>query len=44
METTQENKTETQIDSFRQDHPWLEVKCGNLDEDIRYSLDELRLV
>ena len=45
METTQENVTETQTqtDSFWQDHPWLEVD-GEVDEDIRYSLDELRLV
>ena len=41
METTQEN--ETQTDSLKIDHPWLEVD-GEVDEDIRYSLDELRLV
>ena len=40
METVQE-QTETQIPSFQQNHPWLEVD-GEVDEDIRYSLDELR--
>ena len=40
METTQE-QTEPQILSFQQEHPRLEVG-GELDEDLRYSLDELR--
>lgn len=41
MDTTQETAAETQVLSFPADHPWLEVD-GELDEDLRYSLDEIR--
>ena len=41
MDTTQE-QAETQIQSFPEDHPWLEVD-GKVDEDLRYTLDELRM-
>ena len=38
---TMQDQTEPQTDFFRQDHPWLEVD-GEVDEDLRYSLDEIR--
>ena len=40
METKQET-TEPQTEYNPSDHPWLEVE-GNVDEDLRYSLDEIR--
>ena len=40
METLQET-IETQTEYISPDHPWLEVE-GNIDEDLRYTLDELR--
>jgi len=40
MDITQE-QTETQIHSFPEDHPWLEVD-GEVDEDLRFTLDEIR--
>ena len=40
METIQET-TEPQAEYTPSDHPWLEVE-GEVDEDLRFSLDELR--
>ena len=40
MENTQEQESELQV-VFVQDHPWLEIG-DDMDEDIRYSLDEIR--
>lgn len=40
MDTTQE-QTETQYQSFQEGHPWLEVD-GAVDEDLRFTLDEIR--
>ena len=40
METIQET-TKPQAESVSSDHPWLEVE-GEVDEDLRYTLDELR--
>lgn len=40
METLQQE--EPQIDYVREDHPWIEMPLDSLDEDIRYSLDEIR--
>ena len=44
METKQEQQTETPDIIFREDHPWLEVPASSLDEDLRYTLDEIRIV
>ena len=41
METAQE-QAEQQIEPRQSGHPWLEVS-GNVDEDLRYTLDELRI-
>ena len=36
-------KTETQSPAFIwREHPWLELNDSTLDEDIRYTLDEIR--
>ena len=40
IDTVQE-QTESQTDFFQQEHPWLEVD-GEVDEDLRFSLDEMR--
>ena len=42
METTKVPE-EPQSILIREDHPWLEVQDENLDEEIRFSLDEIRI-
>ena len=41
METVQE-KTEPQAEHISPDHPWLEIPNTDIDEEILYSLDEIR--
>ena len=41
METKQASE-EPQVQTIQTEHPWLELPESSLDEDIRYSLDELR--
>ena len=40
MDNLQEQE-ETHVMHFPEDHPWLEVD-GNVDEDLRFTLDEIR--
>ena len=40
MDNIQEQE-ETRVIYFPEDHPWLEVD-GDVDEDLRFSLDEIR--
>ena len=41
MDTEQEQIVE-QSEYISQDHPWLEIQDINIDEEILYSLDEIR--
>ena len=34
---------ETQFEYNREDHPWIEMSESSLDEEIRFSLDEIRV-
>lgn len=37
-----ELSTERTIELIQSDHPWMELPESSLDEDLRYTLDEMR--
>ena len=41
MDTVEQ--TETKEAYHPEDHPWLEITGDGIDEEIRYSLDEIRI-
>ena len=34
---------EEEFEYNREDHPWIEMQDSSLDEEIRFSLDEIRI-